>query len=136
MQMTYFFGTSIQTINENYLHNKQDKYRKWLKERKLQNGELKPTYNEIQQEKHQLETEYEERFKQMEQRFEEKMKIMDSGLARATRRNVPGYPSKKIIEDYQRLKMGLEFILNKMVVDRRPKTEIEEIRKLISRGLA
>lgn len=107
-----------------------------MKERKLQNGELKPTYNEIQQEKQKLETEYEERFKQMEKRFDEKMKIMDSGLARATRRNVPGYSSKKILEDYQRLKQGLEMILNKMVVDGRPKTEIEEIRKLMSQGLA
>ncbi len=71
----------------------------------------------------------------MEQKFEEKMKILDSRMAKVASRKYD-IPSQKIIEDYERLKMGLEMMLNKMVVDGRSQSEIDEFRKMMTQGLA
>lgn len=117
-----------------YDHNEHDEYLEWLKSRK--DSVTAPSYNEIKKQKERIEKDFEQRLQSMEQKFEEKMKIMDSGLSRATRRNVPGYPSQKIIEDYQRLKKGLEMMLNRMTVEGRSQAEIEEFRKMITSGLA
>ena len=117
-----------------YDHNEHDEYLEWLKSRK--DSVIAPSYNEIKKQKERIEKDFEQRLQSMEQKFEEKMKIMDSGLSRATRRKVPGYPSQKIIEDYQRLKKGLEMMLNRMTVEGRSQAEIEEFRKIITSGLA
>ena len=94
----------------------------------------KEPITQIAKKKHQSELDMmKKRIDLMEQKFEEKMKILDSGMAKSARNyNVS---SQKILEDYQRLKMGLEMMLNKMVVDGRSQLEIDEFRKMMIAGL-
>lgn len=48
-QASFFFGTDITTIMDNYIHNRQENYNKWLKAQ--HKGDLKPSYNELEREK-------------------------------------------------------------------------------------
>ena len=94
----------------------------------------RPTYEIIKHQKERLEHDFEQRLESMEQKFEEKMKILDSRMAKSARRY--DVPSEKILSDYQRLKKGLEMMLNRMTVEGRSQAEIEEFRKMITAGLA
>jgi len=135
MQMSFFFGTSIKTINENYLHRKQDEYLKWISKKRVENGEVMSSYTELEQEKNKLQDEFEKRFQDMERQFKKKMDILDSSLAQATKQHLPDYPSAKIIEDYKRLEAGLKDMLEQMVKDGKSKGEIDSFKKLIKKGL-
>jgi hypothetical protein len=92
-----------------------------------------PSYDVLKEQKEHLEHDFEKRLESMEQKFEEKMKILDSRMAKSARRY--DVPSEKILHDYQRLKQGLEMMLNKMVVDGRSQSEINEFRKMMTAGL-
>ena len=99
-------------------------------------GDVKkpPSYDVLKEQKEHLEHDFEQRIQSMEQKFRKKMNVLDSRIDIASRQyNVP---SQKIIEGHERLKMGLEMVLNRMIIDGKPKAEIEEIRKLLSQGLA
>lgn len=127
----YGWVENTDSIKE-YDHNDFDELLRWMRGDKPISP--RPTYEIIKHQKERLEHDFEQRLQSMEQKFEEKMKTLDSRMARAARQyNVP---SQQIIEDYNRLKKGIEVMLSRMVIDGRSKEEIEEIRKLMAAGLA
>jgi len=127
------YSVSLETIQSTYNHSGEKEFTEWL-QKKSQNYKA-PTFNEIKKEKERLETEFEQRVSRLEKQFEERLKILDSGLAKATRKHMPDYPAQRIIEDYQRLKQGMEMMLNKMISQGRSQADIKEFRNLMSQGL-
>jgi len=128
-QASYFFGTDINTIMQNYIHNKQENYVKWLQNQN-KDTDLKPSYNELEEEKQKLESEYEERFKHLE----EKMSILDSAMARSARQHKPEINNEKIIQDYYRLREGLSKVYNQLLAEGKT-DEAEQFRQLAEQGL-
>ena len=132
-EMSDLMGWELETVSQ---RRREYDLRGYSELRKKIFGDVKrpPSYDVLKEQKEHLEHDFEQRLKSIEQKFEEKMKILDSGMSKASRRY--DVSSQKIVEDYQRLKMGLELILNKMVVEGRSQSEIDEFRKLMTHGLA